>query len=217
MTISTATTRTSPRSGLTSTEAALAVALHPPQVSAGGSDVTGIEEAWPHDLLQLPVDLDGGEVVILALKPSPWFVLFDSARWLVLSFFVAGTSQWVANSVSWASASLLIRLALAAATFRFGVAVLRWVSRFYVLTNRRVMRIRGVWKVDVFACPLLSIRTTKVTAEIHERVVRLGTVRFNIDPPRDEDGSWVSIRRPGDVHAQIRRAIKRAIDSQPHL
>ena len=79
------------------------------------------------------------------------------------------------------------------------------------------MRIRGVWKVDLFACPLLSIRTTRLEAEPHERLVGLGTLRFNVDPPPDADGSWYSIRHPEAVHAEVRRAIKRAIDFQPHI
>ncbi len=191
--------------------------LHPPQISSTGPEATSVDQAWPHELVRLPVNLDGGEVVILAIKPSAWFVLYDAAWWLVLAFFVAGTSGWVSNAVSWASAALLIKLALVGATLRLGVAVLRWVSRFYVLTNRRVMRIRGVWKVDVFACSLLNVRTTKLTAQPHERLVGLGTLRFNVDPPSDADGSWYSLRHPEDVHAEVRRAIKRAIDFQPHI
>ena len=195
----------------------MAGTLQPPQISSTGSEATSVDQAWQHELMKLPVNLDGGEVVILAIKPSAWFVLYDAARWLVLAFFVAGTSGWVSNAVSWASAPLLIQFASAAATLRLGIAVLRWVSRFYVLTDRRVMRIRGVWKVDLFACPLLSIRTTRLEAEPHERLVGLGTLRFNVDPPPDADGSWYSIRHPEAVHAEVRRAIKRAIDFQPHI
>ncbi len=195
----------------------MAAALLPPTIGTTDPDATSVDQAWPHELMKLPVNLDGGEVVILAIKPSAWFVLYDAARWLVLAFFVAGTSGWVSNAVSWASASLLIQLALLVATLRLGIAVLRWVSRFYVLTDRRVMRIRGVWKVDVFACPLLSIRTTKLTAEPHERLVGLGTLVFNVEPTPDADGSWYSIRHPEEVHAEVRRAIKRAIDVQPHI
>ncbi|MCH7720328.1 MAG: PH domain-containing protein [Planctomycetes bacterium] len=195
----------------------MAGTLHPPPISSVGPEATSVDQAWPHELMRLPVNLDGGEVVILAIKPSAWFVLYDAARWLVLAFFVAGTSGWVSNAVSWASVPLLIQLASVAATLRLGIAVLRWVSRFYVLTDRRVMRIRGVWKVDVFACPLLSVRTTKLTAQPHERLVGLGTLRFNVDPPPDADGSWYSIRHPEEVHSEVRRAIKRAIDFQPHI
>ena len=57
---------------------------------------------------------------------------------------------------------------------------MQWASRVYVLTNRRIMRIRGVFSADLFECALVKIIGSKVVAGPHERVLRLGTIRFNV-------------------------------------
>ena len=67
---------------------------------------------------------------------------------------------------------------------RLSWAVLEWVSRLYVLTNRRVMRIRGVFNVEMFECPLDRIQNTEVQLSITERLVRVGTVMI------ETAGTW---------------------------
>jgi hypothetical protein len=93
------------------------------------------------------------------------------------------------------------------------MALLQWVSRVYVLTNRRIMRIRGVFRASVFACPLVKVINTGVTTGPHERLTRLGSIWFNTgsDPSA---GTWHHVARPEEVHAQVRRAIERALDHQ---
>src|SRR5262245_46491126 len=85
--------------------------------------------------------LDGGEIIILALKPSLWFVPIVSLRWLALAVLLFACAQWSGLAgYSWT----LIQVALIIAFGRLGYAMLQWASRSYYLTNRRVMRIRGV-------------------------------------------------------------------------
>jgi hypothetical protein len=165
--------------------------------------------AFPQELL------DGGEIVLFAIKPSLWFVVFDSARWLVigvLMVLVSTTSSLPAGL----SRQTLAQLACLLIVARLGAALLRWVSRVYVLTNRRIMRVRGVFKADIVSCPLVKIRNTRVTVGPHERVTGLGTILFVPEDTPAADLHWYQINRCEDVHARVRRAIERAIDSQPH-
>lgn len=164
----------------------------------------------------LPLDiLDGGEVVILALKPSLWFIVFDALKWLVAGgVMIAG---WALAGNTWAqfTETLAAQAAMLAIGARVGVALLRWVSRFYVLTNRRVMRIRGVLRADVLDIPLTRVINTRVTQALNERVTGLGTLHFASDQPMPRDCAWRNISRPDEVHAEVRRAIEQALDNHP--
>ena len=166
--------------------------------------------------IALPLDLlDGGEIIILAIKPSLWFVLFDSIKWIVAAAVVIG--GWALAGNTWArfSDTLAAQLTLLVVATRLGVAVLRWVSRFYVLTNRRVMRIRGVLRPDVRDILLPRVINTRLTQALHEKITGLGTLHFAADKPLPSDCAWRNIARPEEVHAEVRRAIERALDHHP--
>jgi uncharacterized membrane protein YdbT with pleckstrin-like domain len=151
--------------------------------------------------------LDGGEVVILAIKPSAWFVLLVSLRWLVLGVIVAivAGAEFVPVAYQW----YLLQAAIWLTAARLGWATLEWVSRLYVLTDRRVMRIQGVFEADLFECALIRIQSTTATFSPGERILRVGTIRFET---AGESGgaSWRVVAKPLEVHRKLREAIRRA-------
>ena len=164
------------------------------------------------DVAMLPKDLVGGdESIIFAIKPSLWFVVFDSANWTAATLLVIALSSWICGWIPGVSERQLLTGMFGALAARVAIALLRWVSRFYVLTNRRVMRIRGVVKADVYECPLVNIRNTAVEPGCLESFPKLGTIRFV------EIAHWINVASPHEVHAEIRKAIRRALDCQPHL
>ncbi len=170
------------------------------------------------DVALLPKDLIGGdESIIFAIKPSMWFVVFDSANWAAATLLVIALSHWIAGAVPGLSELQLLTGMFGALAARVAIAILRWVSRFYVLTNRRVMRIRGVARPDVFECPLVNIRNTAVVAGFLESFPKLGTIRFVDSAPEGRTDHWINVASPHEVHAEIRKAIRRAKDCQPHL
>ena len=62
----------------------------------------------------------------------------------VRSAVLVALSPWLAFATWTIAAGSLAQLVMAVVGLRLGLALLQWVSRVYVLTNRRVMRIRGV-------------------------------------------------------------------------
>ncbi len=167
--------------------------------------------------LLLPADLLGGdESVIFAIKPSLWFIVFDSANWAIAGLCLIACASWFAELVT-LSESQFMSVVLTVFALRVGLALLRWVSRSYVLTNRRVMRLRGVLKPDIFECPLVNIRNTTLTASFPESLTSLGTITFIIASPEDRLGLWRNVANPQYIHTEVRKAIERAIDCQPHL
>ena len=121
-------------------------------------------------------------------------------------------TTWLTGTANPVAAGPLVQLTLAVVALRIGMAVLQWVSRVYVLTNRRVMRIRGVFRASVFACPLVKVINTGITVDPHEKLTRLGSIWFNTGTD-SQDGTWYHVTHPEEIHDQIRRAIERALDA----
>jgi len=154
--------------------------------------------------------LDEGEIVILAIKPSLWYVLFDAARVLTALIVIILVTRYIlAEELRPAWSRVTYQLCAAAVLAQLTVSFFRWLSRLYVLTNRRIIRIRGVFNVDVFEASLARIQNTYLTLAIHERLVGLGSIQFLTAGTAGIEATWQNINRPLEVHEEIRRAIRR--------
>jgi hypothetical protein len=191
----------------TATRCATATAPAPPKAAAlPGESVVAI----PAQLL------DGGEVVILAVRPSLWFLVFDPIRWVAVTVLLLLGLAWLAHSSLWGvSPSAVAQAIWLLLGVRLLASVLRWVSRVYVLTNRRVMCIRGVLRPDIWECILVRIRNTRLTAEPQEKLVGLGTIEFITEERPAPHRTWRYISRSEEVHAEVRKAIQHALDHHP--
>ncbi len=183
--------------------------IHPEpfRVGAGQATIAGsLSGVVPAHLVE------EGEQIIFAIKPSIWFIVFYSAKVvvLVMAILVAvlnalkyfpDASGWRAYAIQIAAAIIFLQLV---------VAVLEWVSRLYVLTDRRVIRIKGVFNIDVFEAPLVKIQNTYLTFALHERVVAIGTILFATAGTAGIDVSWQNINQPLEIHERLRAAIREA-------
>jgi uncharacterized membrane protein YdbT with pleckstrin-like domain len=153
--------------------------------------------------------LDGGEIVHFAIRPSPWFVLIVSLRWLAVAILlgVLASRDFLPHAYRW----YVYQLAAAVAGARLAWAILEWVSRQYILTNHRVMRIRGVFYVELFECALSRLQNTYATFSVPERLTRTGTITFQTAAAGGIGGtaSWRIVSRPLEVHEKLREAIRR--------
>ena len=158
--------------------------------------------------------LGGGEIVVLTIKPSLWYILFASARWLLFTGLILLLAlklpSWCESYALPLSKAALVKMALAVATARLAAAVLQWACRLYVLTDHRIMRIRGVFNIDMFECPLVKVQNTFMTLSIYERIVRLGSIHFATAGTGRVEATWHNIARPLEVHEQVRQAIGKA-------
>ncbi len=154
--------------------------------------------------------LDGGEIIELSIKPSLWYLPISAGRFTVLCALLAIATGLVAPPAASAAGTLTIAGFLAAAVVRVGVAALQWASRLYVLTNRRVLRFRGILTVHVNECPLSRVAEAELHSSIPQRLLRLGSIRVQPLDKRLEAVSWEHIARPAQVHETLLRAIRRA-------
>lgn len=156
--------------------------------------------------------LDGGEIVLLKIKPSMWFILFASFRTLLAAGLVAVLSAPLSQALDplGLSQPILVRIAMVLAFARLAIATLQWVSRLYVLTNRRIMRIRGIFNVDIFECYLTRIQNTFLHLAIYERLFALGSIGFATAGTGGIEASWENLNHPLEVHERIRAAIRKS-------
>ncbi|MHC4445525.1 MAG: PH domain-containing protein [Planctomycetota bacterium] len=176
--------------------------------------VTEAQEAKPEPIAAVDIVpanlLDGGEIVILAVKPSLWFIIFSSARWLAAMILIALTSKWLGDWIPYLSPLIIVQTALAIAAVRICLAMLLWVSRLYVLTNRRIMRLTGIFNIDLFECQLTKIQNTHLTCAWYERIAGLGTISFATAGTGGIVASWTNVNNPMELHERVRSAIHRA-------
>lgn len=151
--------------------------------------------------------LDDGEAIILAVKPSGWFVVLTS--WPVL-VSCAGVAAAAGLWPRLFGGNLVGMAALAVALAKVLVACFQWAGRLYVLTNRRVIRIRGVLKADVVSCLLKNIRQTTLSATLPERMAAVGSLYFDM---LDTDGTemiWINLAKPYQVRDLMEQTIHQA-------
>jgi len=155
--------------------------------------------------------LDEGEVVVLAIKPSLWFILFHSVKRIAVVIMAVAILPYLPGDLlGGTTVRTLCQIGTILVAGQLVVSFLQWLSRLYVLTNRRVMRIRGVFNIDVFEAPLTRIQNTFITLAIQERLLALGTIQFATAGTGSVEASWVNINRPLEVHEIVRKAVHQA-------
>ena len=151
--------------------------------------------------------LRDGELVLMILKPSLWFIVLGAMRFsAVVLIGIIAAKLWMSQHAS-------IRIAEVGAFLIAGRvmwAVLQWMGRLYVLTDLRVLRLSGVFNVDIFDCPLRKVAEARLTHTFRERMLRLGSIEI---VPADEacpPGEWRTIKRPVEVLETIQATVRRA-------
>lgn len=184
-----------------------------PDWSAATSQTAPVESATGTAWSALPRDmLDGGELVLLAVKPSMWRPLFDSLPWLITCVVLLvgvsrlGVPVWGVAPGTASQAILLLAFG------RLAIALLHWVPTWHVLTNRRVLHVRGIRTPRIASMLLDDIRNTYVHTAPMERLTRVATLTLVSKHDNEPIQIWRSIANPEKVHARIRRAIENAID-----
>jgi hypothetical protein len=160
----------------------------------------------------LPSDLIAeDEEVVFAAKPSLWSIAFLSFRTVVVAGAISVLAMILGPILHLGLLSLyIIEFCGLAAMLRVGFAFLQWVSRSYVLTNRRVIRIRGVFTIDIFQCSLGRLQNTFLILTLPQRFFNLGNIEFTTAGGVGIEAVWRHCRDPLKIHQQLIRAINRA-------
>ncbi|MBV8781451.1 MAG: hypothetical protein JO353_08650 [Phycisphaerae bacterium] len=153
--------------------------------------------------------LRDGEVVLLVLKPSLWFIVLTSLPFAAIVSIAYIASQIFTNPGR-ASSVAYIEIAASLVIGRMIAATLQWMARFYVLTDMRILRVGGVFGIEIFDCPLRKVARTRVLMTTSERLVRTGSIEIVPVEGSWSFSTWQTVARPDEVHDQIVAAINQA-------
>ena len=170
-----------------------------------GPGKADIDELLPSDLL------DETEVVVFAIKPSLWTVVFLSFRTVVICGVVTVAAVVLRPHLGLGRyAGYTIEICGVVVLARVGYGLLQWLSRSYVLTDRRVIRIRGVFTIDIFQCSLSRIQNTFLSMTLVQRLLQLGNIAFTTAGTGSVEAIWRHCRHPLKVHNQLIAAMNAA-------
>jgi hypothetical protein len=152
------------------------------------------------------------EVVLILTKPSLWFIFLTSIRFVLV---VVLASVLLVKSVALPAGSSITPqtigiLATLLCLGRLIWALLVWTSHTYMLTNLRVVTIKGVVNIAMFQAPLRKMQRTVLYKPLIMRIFGVGTIGFATAATTDFDSTWVMVARPVLVHEQIVAAINKS-------
>jgi membrane protein YdbS with pleckstrin-like domain len=161
-----------------------------------------------------------GEIIILAVRPSRWFIVLSVAALLVLLAATAALGWWIdvggagflPTGVLGIAVSYVPLVATGGAALLVGWQGLEWLTRIYVLTDRRVMRVSGVLRQTTVDMPLRRVQHVILYRSIRERLFGLGTLGFASAGGGGGgaiDFAWYMITRPAERLELVRRTIER--------
>lgn len=153
--------------------------------------------------------LDQSEIVEMTLRPSLWYLLTVSGRFVGLMVIVGAVSLMASGGTELLPAVVGVT-AIVAGVFRVLLAALQWASRVYILTNRRVMVIRGVWQLETHACRLSEIARVELEIDYVQRALRIGSLVILPYRRQNEALRWEDIAYASAVRDRLLRAIQKS-------
>ena len=161
--------------------------------------------------IALPVEteiLGEGEEIILAVKPSGWFILVVSWPVLALAAVAAAMAVLIGQAFRLPQQSVQL-VCLAVTAGRIIMACFQWAAHVYVLTNLRVLHIRGTTQPEVTGCLLKSVREVRLLATLWEKMLGVGNLSFVSGETGYQRVNWTCVARPRRVRQRVHEAISR--------
>jgi len=150
--------------------------------------------------------LRDGELILLVVKPSVWFILLSSLRFIAVTLILAIAVKLSTRGYT----HLCIEATVFCLAGRLLFATLNWIGLLYVLTDQRVLRLSGVLNLEIYDCPLRKIARTRVLRTFREKLTRLGSIEII---PQEEErpcGLWQMVAKPVEINQQLNETIRRA-------
>ena len=183
---------------------ALSLALHKKFRTAGPAAVAAVPGRASAAGLVSQV-LRDGERVLLVRRPSLWFIVLSSWRWVAVgAAVIAAAAAFGSHGRGCAEAGVAVSAG------RLMWAALQWMGRLYVLTDLRLLTVTGISRVEVNDCPLRKVARTRLVRSAVDKLLGIGSVEIVPQDPEQPFAVWQQVARPAEVHEQIVATINRA-------
>ncbi|MBL8763040.1 MAG: PH domain-containing protein [Phycisphaerae bacterium] len=150
------------------------------------------------------------ETILLTLRPHPVSIVLRPLGLLLNLGLVAAISLWLdARGLLGGYGGRAAAAAAVCGGLTLGWHAVDWSCRLYVLTDRRVMRLAGVFRQVAYDAPLRSIQHVIVFRSVRERLCGLGSVGFATAGSVSIEFSWFMVANPVAVVRVVREAIDR--------
>lgn len=151
-----------------------------------------------------------GEVVVLARRASLWYVLLARLEWL-LAMAAVTVVALVLGAHTWAGVSAVVVVASGAlpAALVLLYLALDWMTRLYLLTDRRVIRVQGIVRQTTVDVALERIENMTLARSARERLLGLGTLWFASAAATIGEFGWSYMTEPAAVMQTVRETIER--------
>ena len=178
--------------------------MNPAEIEPDATEPVDHAGIVPEQLLQ------PNEIIILCLKPSAWFIILASLRelFIVGGFFIVAMVLQHHDQLIISRRDVIIIFIVLLALILFW-RFLDWLARVYILTDRRIVRIKGVLRVQVFETQLKQIQHTDTIFTLRERLFGLGSIGFATAGTGVVDAYWLMLANPLEVHRRVVQAINR--------
>lgn len=154
--------------------------------------------------------LQDGEIVILVVKPSSWLALFSSLPVMTGAAVAALLAAVIGNYYAWFPEKAAASVCLAVLVARAMAGCWQWLGTTYVLTNRRIVIVRGVVTARWSGVLLTDVGETLMEQTAADRLVGTGNIHCFVSQARSPKLSWITVTRPEEVHPIVREAIRQA-------
>jgi hypothetical protein len=176
---------------------------------SGGPTPGGLEHVSGRARIIAPSLLLPGEIIVFEIKPSLWYVVFESvpiaAAGMVLFLLALSIHELPEVVRHWGAV-----IGISAIGLRVALALLQWLGRTYVLTDRRILMQYGVFSVEVECMGLEEIASTFVAQAAAQKILGIGSLFFRCGHEGRRDSLvWEHISHPKEVHARIVAQIDR--------
>jgi hypothetical protein len=184
---------------------------HPPRnlaCNTQGPDAASPSLVSPLAALLDPAFLNRGETVLLARKPSLWFIPLSAGPALSIVAVALAVALHIARTMAYRR--FAIELAVVGAGLRVTWSILVWMGRLYLLTDLRILQLGGVFTIDVVSCPLRKVANVRLLPTVGERLTAVGSIEIT---PRDSSHPaiyWQTVAKPAAVQQEILAAVTRA-------
>lgn len=155
--------------------------------------------------------VDSTDTVRVSVRPSVWAVVLESlgsivVLILVVSLVTVGLLAWGMTGVLW---SRVLPAAGVAALVRLLWQAVVVICRRYVLTEKYVLRVSGVFNRGAATLPIERVQHVVLVRTLLERLTGTGTLGFATAGTGGIEIAWVTVDRPVQRIEEVRAVVER--------